>query len=385
MAERTKILITIDWFLPGTLSGGPVRSYANLIAHLKDDFEFYIITRNTDFGSNEPYEHIVPNTWVVYNSYTKIYYISPSQLNRAHFKKIIQATPFDVAYINGIYSWWFSILPVLLIRKTEKPIIVSARGMLNPQAFSVKKTKKKVYLKLARIAGVYKNVNFHATNKEEAQYIKNEIGATANVAVAPNLPRKASTELRCNGRKQNPVQFVNIARISIEKGTLRMIEGLNDIAEPLILDIYGPIYDTTYWMKCLAVIEALPKHIEVNYKGVLDSEEVPFKLSQYDYFVLLSEGENFGHAILEGLSVGLPVLISNRTPWKDLEAKGIGWDINATRDVNIAKTYTTAIRCSATEYQEWSQNAYNYAKQFIENPELIAQNKALFLNKIKNA
>ncbi len=42
MMHRTKILITIDWFLPGTLSGGPVRSYANIIEHLKDDFEFYI-------------------------------------------------------------------------------------------------------------------------------------------------------------------------------------------------------------------------------------------------------------------------------------------------------------------------------------------------------
>jgi hypothetical protein len=64
MSKRIKILITIDWFLPGTLSGGPVRSYANIIDHLKDDFEFYIITRNTDYGADAPYENITPNTWI---------------------------------------------------------------------------------------------------------------------------------------------------------------------------------------------------------------------------------------------------------------------------------------------------------------------------------
>ena len=46
---RKKVLITIDWFLPGTKSGGPVRSYANMIAYFKNEFDFYIITRDTDY------------------------------------------------------------------------------------------------------------------------------------------------------------------------------------------------------------------------------------------------------------------------------------------------------------------------------------------------
>ena len=44
--DKIKILLFIDWFLPGTKSGGPVRSYANLISHFKDDYDFYVITRN---------------------------------------------------------------------------------------------------------------------------------------------------------------------------------------------------------------------------------------------------------------------------------------------------------------------------------------------------
>jgi len=379
--NKKKILITIDWFLPGTLSGGPVRSYANLIEHLKDDFEFFIITRNTDYGCNTPYENIIPNTWTSFNAYTKIYYISSIDLNKAHLQKVINSINFDLAYINGIYSWWFSILPIFLFKKIKKPIIISARGMLNPQAFSVKGTKKKVFLKLARTFNVYTNTVFHATNEDEAQCIKNEIGESTALRIAPNLPRKLSNALQTSTKKQSPVKFVNVARIAIEKGTLKMLDGLHDVKKPLELDLYGPIYDTSYWKKCMDAISNLPKHINVAYKGVLNSEDVPLTLSKYDYFVLLSEGENFGHAILEALSVGLPVMISNRTPWKNLEAKCIGWDINTSHKTEVVATYTKAINSSDAQYIKWSQAAYNFAKTFIENPELIEQNKTLFLNK----
>ena len=56
--KRKKILITIDWFLPGTKSGGPVRSYANMMEHLSSYHDFYIITRDTDYCSDEVYKDV---------------------------------------------------------------------------------------------------------------------------------------------------------------------------------------------------------------------------------------------------------------------------------------------------------------------------------------
>jgi glycosyltransferase involved in cell wall biosynthesis len=43
---------------------------------------------------------------------------------------------------------------------------------------------------------------------------------------------------------------------------------------------------------------------------------VPGVFRQYDLFVFPTRGENFGHVIIESLSVGTPVLLSDRTPWR---------------------------------------------------------------------
>ena len=108
------------------------------------------------------------------------------------------------------------------------------------------------------------------------------------------------------------------------------------------------------------------------------SDEVPIVLKSYDFFVLLSEGENFGHAILEGLSAGCPVIISNRTPWRNLESKQIGWDIEVEDKNTILETFQKALDMDQQTYQGWSLSALSYAKNFINNPEILEQNKALF-------
>ena len=47
----------------------------------------------------------------------------------------------DSILINGVYSWYFSILPLLILKKKGIKKIISTRGMLNPQAFSSKNSR----------------------------------------------------------------------------------------------------------------------------------------------------------------------------------------------------------------------------------------------------
>nr|WP_321246924.1 glycosyltransferase [uncultured Psychroserpens sp.] len=378
MMQRKKILITIDWFLPGTKSGGPVRSYANMLDHLGAYYDFYIVTRDTDFLSDEVYSNIESNAWNSINDHTQVYYFSKEALTKSNLKVLLTSVEFDVAYINGIYSWYFSILPVILLKKYPN-VIVSARGMLNPQAFSVKPLKKKVYLTIAKLFGVYKNAKFHATNADEAEHIKSIIGRKKEVKIAPNLPRKIENISIEKRALNKPLKLVNVARISIEKGTLKMIEALKTFKTEVVLDVFGPIYDNAYWEKCKVAIDQLPNHVTLNHKGFIESELVLDTIKGYDFFILLSEGENFGHSILEALSVGCPVVISDKTPWRNLESKGIGWDLNINDSEKISSTFATISKINQEDYNKMANRAFIFAKDFSEDQELLNQNKNLFL------
>lgn len=382
MSEIVKpsILITIDWFLPGTKSGGPVRSYANLIDHLGSYFDFYVVTRNTDYCETEPYEGIKSDTWTQFNSNTKVYYISQTELSYKGLSKILTSRHFDVVYINGIYSWYFSIVPLLIFKDKHENILVSARGMLNTQAFSVKPLKKRVFLKLAELFNLYNKVTFHATNNLEREQILSVLSSNTKIRIAPNLPRKSDSSF-IEKDFTRPIRMVNLGRISKEKGTLLMLKVLKDFKHQLELDIYGSIYDINYWQECEQIIKGLPTNVQVTYCGVAKSEEISEVLSKYHFFIMLSEGENFGHAILEALSCGLPVIISNNTPWRDLEKKGIGWDIDLSDALTITSTLESLFSINQEEYNHKAQEAFKFANTFINDPELIEQNKKLFLPK----
>ncbi|GAB3663647.1 hypothetical protein GCM10028791_39110 [Echinicola sediminis] len=382
MEQKAKptILIMIDWFLPGTRSGGPVRSYANLIAHLEEEFHFKVITRDTDYCEEVPYPNIQANAWNPISPNTDVYYISKEELNGKTIKKLIQTTEHDTLYINGVYSRFFSILPLRYADKKNKKVIVAARGMLNPQAFSVKAKRKRLFLNIAKYLGLYKNTYFHATNEEEKEYISS-INNKIKVLVAPNLPRK-TVQQKSESKPclEEGIKLVSIGRISVEKGTLKLLQslaGINATGKKVALDLYGPIYDEAYWEKCKQIITQLPSMVRVNYKGAVESELIPEILKSYHFFTLFSEGENFGHAILEGLSAGCPVIISQNTPWKGLEQHQVGWDIDTSDITNGTGVFNKLALMDMKEYQVWSQNAYDYANQFCEQPELIAANKKL--------
>gem|GEM_PF-203416 len=344
--QKKKILIFIDWFLPGYKAGGPVRSMANMVEYLKEEYEFYIITRNTDYTETIAYTSVKSNCWEDFSEGVKVYYADTVHQNKATFKRIIEEVQPDIAYINGVYSWKFSILPLIVTKKLGlKKVIVAARGMLAQSAIDVKGGKKRLFLKLAKLAGLYKNVVFHATNEKEQQDITSVLGSGLDsyrerVCIADNLPKKELPVIKPIEKKKGELKLVSLARIAPEKNTLFALERLLELADlkgQISFDLYGQIYNQEYWQECLAVIEQLPDSINVKYKGTVDAELVGGTIQNYHALFMPTRGENFGHVILESLSAGRPVLISDQTPWRGLEKEKCGWDISLKPEVKRQK------------------------------------------------
>jgi glycosyltransferase involved in cell wall biosynthesis len=358
----TRVFITIDWFLPGTNSGGPVRSVANLIAAMPE-CQFYVFTRNTDYCATEAYEGITPNTWVRFSEHCEVYYCTEQNLSKATLAAQLKAMAPDVLYINGIYSKAFSRWPVSIGKALKLKTVVAARGMLSPHALAVKPLKKYFFLSFMRWINRYSKVIFHATSASEVQDIQLILGKWVQVRTIPNLAKEKSSIVKEIVKEAGKSKLVYIGRIAPEKGTLLALSALKEQKASIELDLYGTCYNEAYWNECLKVISELPASIQVNYHGSCASHEVAHHLASAHALLLPSEGENFGHSIVEAFANGRPVLISKNTPWKNLAAQKAGWDVTATE---LPSAIQTLVEMDQVVYRTWSEGAKNYHQMVIE-------------------
>lgn len=376
MAKKM-ILVFIDWYLPGYRAGGPVRSCANLVAHLSDEFDFYIVTTDVDYMTNTPYESVKKDEWNDFPDGSKIYYISKEHLNSQTIKKVINEMPFDYFYINGVFSYFFTMTPLKYI-SDKKKIIVAARGMLSPNALSIKSFKKKVYLDYVKITGLFSGVNFQATSEDEKTHIL-KIFSKNQVMIAPNLARKLKlVNFSVREKKSGVLKLLNVARIAPEKNLLYALNILKEVKTNVQFDFYGSIYDEQYAKQCLKVIDALPKNIIATQKGERNPEELLELMKSYHFLFLPSRGENFGHVILEAMSMGMPVIISDTTPWKRLEPANAGWDISLDNPKRFSEVIEKCIAMEQHEFDLLSKGAFSFASAFCNDPELINSNRKLF-------
>lgn len=378
--NKKKILIFIDWYLPGYKAGGPIQSVANLVAHLKEEFDISIITRDTDYSDKLPYPTIKSNEWIEHDG-IRVYYFSKAQLNYSGIHRLIAENPSDYVYLNGIYSLYFTLIPLFVLRKKKgHRIVIAVRGMLSQGSLNVKKTKKNLFLRMVKMAKLFSGVTFHATTDQENKDIRGILGHNIQIKTAGNLPAVVSLKT-FQSRKKDPgtVRLINIARIAPEKNLLKALQILQSVTQPVIFDFYGPVYDQAYWLQCKEALKALPTHIRATYKGSLESSKVIETLQQAHFLFMPTTGENFGHIILQSFLASCPVIISDQTPWRDLETKKCGWTIPLEQTEKYSQVIDRVSNMQQTEYDDLARSAFAFAEQYIDNPQTVIDNKALFI------
>ncbi len=372
--NKKKILIFIDWYLPGFRAGGPIRSCANLVSHLSEDFDFYIVTTDTDYMSGTPYENLKPDHWNSLPDGSKVWYISRKNLRTGTIRNKIHEVRPDFIYLNGVYSRLFTIAPL----KHADKIIVSVRGMLAPSALAIKPVKKRLFFLYAKFTGLFSRLIFQASTPEEKGHIA-AMFPGAVIRIAPNLAQKSSASTVSKAVKiPNELRLLHVARIAPEKNLLFAVEILRKLPGNVVMDLYGPVYDAAYWDLCQKVIRELPENIKINYKGAVEPHRLSSLMNSYDFLFLPSRGENFGHVILESMSAGLPVILSDQTPWKGLAGKKAGWDIPLNESALFESVLEKCSRMGQEEYKPYSDGALSAAAAFVNDPQKVEENKRLF-------
>ena len=81
-------------------------------------------------------------------------------------------------------------------------------------------------------------------------------------------------------------------------------------------------------------------------------------------FLFPTLGENYGHVIQEALSAGCPVILSNQTPWNNLEKYDVGYVFPLEKMNLFAEAIEKYANFKSTEWSKLVNAAQKYA---IEN------------------
>ena len=380
---KKRILVFSGTYIPGYKGGGPIRSLENIFNQLSEDVDFYLVTSNRDVGDKKPYKGINTNTWTAVGK-VSVFYINESYLKKSVFNEILEKVKPDTIYLNSLFSFYsIYILWILSISRFNRiRLLLAPRGELSPGALKEKKIKKFFFILLTKHLKIYKNLQWHASSELEFFDIKKQYDKYRRIYIASNLvntTKMKSYDIVNLSKNKAEIRIIFLSRITKKKNLDFAIKSLSNLNGDVIFDIYGPHEDQDYIKKCKKLVLNLPSNIIVSFKGDIMHDKISQLFVKYDVFYFPTKSENFGQVIWESLSCGCPVLISDQTPWNNIDSYNVGWVRSLSKMNNFSKVLQGIID-NNLEYQFNRQKIYNYALKFANNNKAIIANKKMFNN-----
>lgn len=399
---KKMILILYSHYLPGVKAGGPVQSIAGLLEGLKDEFDFKIICGDRDAGDRKPFANEPVGRWYEYGR-AKVLRIPPGPSGARMMIRALRLEKYDLLYINGVLPRIYSMLP-LICRKIgllpQRPVVLAPRGEFSQGALSLKSNRKQLYLKLSIWLGLYREIIWHASTNLEVADIRRLIGnlptvddvrllhdseavsgssMTEVIAVAKDMQvRQEHYGKKKICKRAGELRVVFVSRILPMKNLLFALKMLQGLSGDVYFDIYGSVGDAEYWNQCKKAIDTLPANVRVKYMGFIEHERVGEVFAEHELFLLPTLGENYGHVICEALSAGCPVLISDQTPWRNLQEKRVGWDIPLDEEERFRAILQQCVDADEEWHAALAERAAEYGQMVASDPEVIEENRRMF-------
>lgn len=229
-----------------------------------------------------------------------------------------EAKRFDVIHIDMLFH-----LPALAAfrraRKIGRPYIVSPVGSLDPKLRGRSRGAKAINDLLWQRRLMDSATLIHYKTAEE-QRLCEDLAFRAPSAVVPNGVNLAAFRGAGGGRdfRKNHLGgaegavIMNVGRIAYKKRLDRLIRAfaaLRPMAVPATLAIVGPD-DEGLGAELMQLARTLGVADRVYFTGVVNGSDRCAALAAADVWVLPSDTENFGNAIVEALAAGVPVVIT---------------------------------------------------------------------------
>jgi glycosyltransferase involved in cell wall biosynthesis len=396
-ARRLEVFALTGAYTPVYKASGATRSIENLVSTLGEEFHFRIVAPDRALNEKSPFPGIVTNRWIRVGQ-ADVMYLRPGFRGLVRMWILLRSTDRDtILYLNSFFSRHFGMLPALMRWcKLCQPrcLVLAPRGETSLGALQFKAGKKLSYIKICRWLGVYRNVIWQASSDLELEDIRRQfpLAVAANsglsrldrslpsvVITAPDIATPVPAVPHRNLTKTpGQLRAVFVSRLSRKKNLSGALRAFAGVSGDVTFDIYGPAEDAAYWDECQTLIAALPINIRARSRGEIDHEKVQRVFAEAHLFFFPTHSENYGHVISEALAAGCPVLISDQTPWRNLEVEGVGWDIPLTDTERFRSVLQQCVNGGDEWFTALSRRASNYAMARASDPETLDANRRLF-------
>ena len=291
---------------------------------------------------------------------------------------VFEASPITIGIPAIVAKYKFKAPIYFWVQDLWPESITAAGGVSNKSIISLVD-------KLTRF--IYRNSKIILVqSKAFIPYIQNQGVRLEKIVYLPNSTESFYKKVKDNNKfidlipKDGPV-LMFAGNIGEAQGFDTIIKASKyfDFYGKINLDIYGAVSDEKYWLKCENIIDKLPVNFQISYKRSIPNSKVISTISEYHFFILPTKGENFGHSIFESFIAGTPVLISNKTPWTNLEKSKVGLDLPLKNEL-WAKAIQTYIDMGNEEYNDFKKYCKEYVYTYRKNQNM----KIKYFNFFKN-
>lgn len=324
-----KILFIVPSYKPAYIYGGTIVVVTRLAEQLAAEGHEVSVYTTTANGKEEL--NVIPGKETIIDG-VKITYFKRITGDHTHVSPTLwkrlygTVKSFDVVHIH---SWWNPLIigaAYICKLKKVKPVF-SPHGMLSSYIIETNNPGKKKMLHDVLGKGLLEYTKLHVTAETEWE---------ESIKIVPHwrghvIPNLVSLSEKTYARPDNEVFTIGfISRIDPKKGLDLLITALSKVNFNYKLQIAGD-GDADYIASLKQLSREKGNENKLEWVGWKNGEDKFEFLAQLDLFALTSHNENFAVVVVEALSVGTPVLLSDKVGlYKYVLDRDMGWitDLN---------------------------------------------------------